>query len=81
MRNVWRKTVVSVGIAVALMVGPGIGMANAAPLQIQPTQGPIVPPDPLPVGDVMVGFNDLVTTKARSGRRGAWSSETRYELY
>jgi hypothetical protein len=55
-----RKTLVTVGITVALMVGPGIGMANAAPLQIQPTQGPIVPPDPLPVGDVMVGFNDLV---------------------
>ena len=55
-----RKTLVTVGIAVALMVGPGIGMANAAPLQIQPTQGPIVPPDPLPVGDVMKGFNELV---------------------
>ncbi len=38
MHNVWRKTLVTVGIAVALMVGPGIGMANAAPLQIQPTQ-------------------------------------------
>jgi hypothetical protein len=37
MRHVWRKTLVTGGIAVALMVGPGIGMANAAPLQIQPT--------------------------------------------
>jgi hypothetical protein len=38
MRNVMRKTLVTVGIAVALAVGPGIGMANAAPLQVQPTQ-------------------------------------------
>jgi hypothetical protein len=38
MCNVWRKTLVTVGIAATLMVGPGIGMANAAPLQLQPTQ-------------------------------------------
>jgi hypothetical protein len=34
MRNVMRKTLVTVGIAVALAVGPGVGMANAAPLQM-----------------------------------------------
>jgi hypothetical protein len=60
MRNVWRKTLVTAGIAVALAVGPGVGMANAAPLQIQPTQQPVVPPDVVPLKDVMVGFNDLV---------------------
>jgi hypothetical protein len=35
-------------------------MANAAPLQIQPTQQPVVPPDVVPLKDVMVGINDLV---------------------
>jgi hypothetical protein len=60
MRNVWRKTLVTAGIAVALAVGPGVGMANATPLQIQPTQQPVVPPDVVPLKDVMVGINDLV---------------------
>jgi hypothetical protein len=55
MRNTWRKTLVTVGIAVALAVGPGIGMANAAPLQlpevpsqviIEPPAGPEVPAAP-----------------------------------
>jgi hypothetical protein len=41
MRNVLRKTLVTVGIAAALAVGPGVGMANAAPT-LMPTQ--IVPP-------------------------------------
>jgi hypothetical protein len=60
MRNV-RKTLVTVGIAVALAVGPGVGMANAAPLQVQPTQPPsAVPPDVLPLKDLMVGVNDMV---------------------
>ena len=47
MRNVWRKILVTVGIAVALAVGPGIGMANAAPLQIQPTQMELPDLEPL----------------------------------
>ena len=34
MRNVWRKTLVTVGITVAVTVGPGVGMANAAPTQL-----------------------------------------------
>jgi hypothetical protein len=38
-----RKTLVTVGIAVALVVGPGIGMANAAPTQI-----PTIPELPIP---------------------------------
>jgi hypothetical protein len=38
MRNVGRKTLVAVGIAVALAVGPGVGMANAQP--------PLLPPIP-----------------------------------
>ena len=59
MRN-WRKALATVGIAVALAVGPGVGMANAAPLQIQPTQQQIVPPDLLPLKDLLVGINDLV---------------------
>jgi hypothetical protein len=51
MRKVWRKTLATVGIAVALAVGPGIGMANAAPTQIQPAQvapppGELLPPIP-----------------------------------
>ncbi len=36
-----RKTLVTVGITVALMVGPGIGMANA---QVLPPVGDYVPP-------------------------------------
>jgi hypothetical protein len=36
MRNVMRKTLVTAGIAVALVVGPGVGMANAAPTQLIP---------------------------------------------
>jgi hypothetical protein len=51
MHNVWRKTMVTVGIAVALMVGPGIGMANAVPLQIQPTQAEL--PDVEPIVDAL----------------------------
>jgi hypothetical protein len=43
--NVW-KTLATVGIAVALAIGGGIGMANAAPTQIQPTQ---IGPDPEPL--------------------------------
>jgi hypothetical protein len=57
MRNVWRKTVVSVGIAVALMVGPGIGIANAAPLQIQPTQ---VEAPELPIEDLVDPVTELL---------------------
>jgi hypothetical protein len=38
---------VTVGIAVALMVGPGIGMANAVPLQIQPTQAELPDVEPI----------------------------------
>jgi hypothetical protein len=46
MRNVMRKTLVTAGIAVALVVGPGVGMANAAPTQL-------IPPIPeLPVSAV-----------------------------
>jgi hypothetical protein len=44
MRNVW-KTLVTVGIAAALAVGPGIGMANAAPLLSHPE---LLPPELLP---------------------------------
>ncbi len=36
MRNVWRKALVTVGIVVALGIGPGIGTANA--------QTPVIPP-------------------------------------
>jgi hypothetical protein len=38
-----RKTLVTAGIAVALVVGPGIGMANAAPTQL-----PTIPELPIP---------------------------------
>jgi hypothetical protein len=51
MRNVWRKTLVAVGIAVALMVGPGIGMASAAPLQMAPTQ--LEPPELEPIVEAL----------------------------
>jgi hypothetical protein len=57
MRNVL-KTLATVGIAVALAVGPGVGMANAAPLQIQPTQQ-VLPPDFNPIRDLFLGVNDL----------------------
>jgi hypothetical protein len=60
MRNAWRKTLVTGGIAVALAVGPGVGLANGAPLQIQPAQQQVVPPDLLPLKDLLVGINDLV---------------------
>jgi hypothetical protein len=56
MRNVL-KTLATVGIAVALAVGPGVGMANAAPLQIQPTQQ-VLPPDFNPIRDLFLGIND-----------------------
>jgi hypothetical protein len=48
MRNVMRKTLVTVGIAVALAVGPGIGMANAAPTQL-----PTIPGLPIPEGGLI----------------------------
>jgi hypothetical protein len=54
MRNLWRKSIVTGGIAVALMAGPGIGMANAAPLQLPmqwetpEPQEPQEPPEPEP---------------------------------
>jgi hypothetical protein len=44
MRNVMRKTLVTVGIAAALAVGPGVGMANAAPTQLVPPVADLVPP-------------------------------------
>ena len=43
MRNVMRKTLVTVGIAVALMVGTGIGVANAAPMVIPELPIPELP--------------------------------------
>ena len=42
-----RKTLVTAGIAVALTVGPGIGMANAAPTQLPIPEVPI-PEVPIP---------------------------------
>ncbi len=48
MRNVMRKTLVTAGIAVALAVGPGIGMANAAPTQLPIPAIPEVPVPALP---------------------------------
>jgi hypothetical protein len=48
MRNVWRKALVTGGIAVALMVGPGVGMASAAPLQLPIPPLPEVPLPQLP---------------------------------
>jgi hypothetical protein len=47
-RNVMRKTLVTAGIAVALAVGPGIGMANAAPTQLPIPPLPEVPLPALP---------------------------------
>ena len=38
----------------------GASSVTAAPLQIQPTQQQIVPPDLLPLRDLLVGINDLV---------------------
>ena len=48
MRNVMRKTLVTVGIAVALMVGTGIGVANAAPMVIPELPIPELPIPELP---------------------------------
>jgi hypothetical protein len=58
MRNVWRKTLVTAGIAVALAVGPGVGMANAAPLQLPAL---VPPPADLVPAPVDVLPLDLVT--------------------
>jgi hypothetical protein len=62
MRNVW-KTLATVGIAVALAVGPGIGMANAAPLLPHPELLPpdLLPPDLLP-GLPLPGLSGLIET-------------------
>jgi hypothetical protein len=48
-----RKTLVTVGIAVALVVGPGVGMANAQLPTIPELPIPAVPELPVPaVGDL-----------------------------
>jgi hypothetical protein len=56
MRNVWRKALVTVGIVAALAVGPGVGMANAAPTQIPELPIPELPVPELPVLDSLLGL-------------------------
>jgi hypothetical protein len=65
MRNVWQKTLVTVGIAVAVAVGPGVGMANAEPMVLPPItdllgQLPELPEGALPaVPDLSPVFEGL----------------------
>jgi hypothetical protein len=63
MRNVMRKTLVTVGIAAALAVGPGVGMANAAPTQLVPPglipEGGLVPQGLIPEGLIPHGLIPL----------------------
>jgi hypothetical protein len=56
MRNVWRKTLVTAGIAVALGIGPGVGLANA---QVPEVALPEVPPEAWPALIELVDQLDL----------------------
>jgi hypothetical protein len=50
MRKVWWRTLATVGIAGALGIGPGIGVANAQTLPEVPLSKPLdvgYPPDPV----------------------------------